>query len=196
MSASPIRRKIAIFGGTFDPVHNAHLKLAQWVSNELELDRVLFIPNFQHPFNKRKNITDPAHRLEMLRIATRGYPAFFIETFEIERAQISYTIDTLRYLHQKYPESDLYFLMGADNISEFDKWKEAQKILSLCTVSVYSRNLNNHIEDERFHFLQNPLFKVSSTDIRERIANGQNCDALVPKEVLSYILRHKIYRSA
>jgi len=195
MSAASIPKKLAIFGGTFDPIHNAHLNLAHWVSRELELDRIVFIPNYQHPFQKRKNITDPAHRLEMLKIATHNYPKFRLETFEIEQKKISYTIDTLNFLKQKYPGSNLYFLMGADNIPNFDKWKEPQQILSLCTVAVYSRELNNDIQDERFHYLKNPLFNVSSTDIRERIATGRNCDELVPAEVLNYIIQHKIYPS-
>lgn len=195
MSASSIPQKLAIFGGTFDPVHNAHIQLSRWVCKELKTDQVLFIPNFQHPFHKRKNITLPEHRLEMLRIATRDFSELQVETYEIERAQVSYTIDTLRYMRRKYPQSELYILIGADNIAEFDKWKEAEQIFTLCTVAVYLRNLNFQKKDNRFLYLNNPLFDVSSTRIRERISAGKKCDDLIPAEVLNYIRKHKIYQS-
>lgn len=187
-------RRLALFGGTFDPVHNAHLKLAEWVHQKLFLDQVVFVPNFLHPFHKRKNITEAPLRLKMLKIAIRNYPYITSTPFEIENKQISYSVDTLRYFRKKYPDAELFFLIGADNVPDFDRWKEAQEILSLCTVAVYSRELSDLPKQERFHYLDNPCIHVASTDIRHRLAHGQNCDDLVPADVLEFIQQNQIYQ--
>lgn len=194
MTALSVPKKLALFGGTFDPVHNAHLKLAEWVRQDLELDRVVFIPNYLHPLKKRNDIVKPSLRLDMLKIALRNYPYFEIEPFEIERTQVSYTVGTLRHMRQLYPSAELFFLMGADNVPEFDRWKEPQEILSLCTVAIYSRETFDSHRDERFLYLKNPRIDVSSTDIRRRLACGQNCNDLVPAEVLDFIQENQVYQ--
>ncbi len=109
MNRKPAPKKAALFGGTFDPVHLGHLQIAEWVQNLLQLDRVIFIPNYLHPLRKRRDITSSDFRLQMLRAALQNYPSFECDPIEIERGGISYTIDTLYYFRKKYSQTELFF---------------------------------------------------------------------------------------
>lgn len=191
-------KKAALFGGTFDPVHRGHLQIAEWVQNLLRLDRVIFIPNLIHPLRKRGNITSSEFRLQMLNIALRDYPAFDCDPVEIERGGISYTVDTLRYFNELYPQSDLYFLIGADNLNEFPKWKAPQEIVKRAKIVVYNRadaTLPSSLPADRFIFTDSPQINISSTEIRNRLASGLGCDDMLPGPVLRFIKENQVYSS-
>jgi len=189
--------KIALFGGTFDPVHLGHLIVAEWAWDALDLDKVIFIPNHIHPFRKRRDITPPQQRLDMLELALQAYPNFEVSDVELERKGVSYTVDTLEYLHKIYPDSELFFLIGADNLLKFDEWKEPQRILELAKIVIYNRD-DSRIEDdtrqERMIYLNSPNIKISSTQIRERIKQGHSCKSMLPLDVWRYIEENHIYK--
>ncbi len=187
--------KIGLFGGTFDPVHVGHLIVAEWVWDALSLDRVIFIPNLIHPFHKRQGISEAAPRLKMLELALASFPQFEISQFELQREQVSYTIDTVRYFRSRFPEAQIYVIIGADNLEEFDQWKEPQAILQLAHLVVYNRKgYQKKIESDRIIYLKTPHIEISSTQIRERLKNGQACRALLPSEVYDFILEKKLYQ--
>ncbi len=197
MTASIQPQKIALFGGTFDPVHLGHLIVAEWAWDVLNLDKVFFIPNHIHPFRKRKDITPPEQRLAMLELALQAYPDFEVSTVELERKGVSYTVDTLEYFHQTYPDSELFFLIGADNLLKFDQWKDPQRILELARIVIYNRDDSrnaDHMRSDRITFLNSPNIKISSTQIRNRIKQGHSCQSMLPLNVWQYIEENHIYK--
>lgn len=190
-------QKIGLFGGTFDPVHIGHLIVAEWVCDALGLDRIIFVPNRIHPFHKRQGISESQARFEMLQLALRPFPKFEISRFELDRDRVSYTIDTVRHFKERFPNAELFVIIGADNLDEFDKWKEPQAILQLAHLVVYNRKgYHKRPESGRIIYLETPHIEISSTQIRERLKNGQACRALLPGEVYDYILKHHLYRGA
>ena len=190
-------KKIALFGGTFDPVHMGHLIIAEWVMEELALDRIFFVPNLIHPFNKRKYITPAHQRLRMLELALRGYKRFAIEDVELKRQGTSYAIDTIKYFIDKAPSAQLFYLIGADNLPDFEKWKDPQKIKELTNLVVYKRNLNQPVPDSQKNvlFMDSPIIDISSSKIRARIAEGKSCRSMLPAGVYDYIREHRLYKS-
>lgn len=196
-----IRRRIGIFGGTFDPVHIAHLAIAEWIREDLRLDKVVFVPNRLPPHKTTLTISTPESRLEMLKLATTGNPDFAISTIEFNREGPSYTVDTLRSFRQapEYADADLFLIIGADNLVEFEQWRNADEIQNLCVLVVYPRygvhvekSLSNY--SERAIILKAPLLDLASTEIRRRLAAGHSIRYLVPQEVYEYIERNDVYK--
>jgi len=193
---SASRSRIAIFGGTFDPVHKGHLLLAEWIADNLHLDGILFIPIRIHPFSKRQDITRAEHRLNMLRLAIAGYNNFEVSSVELEREGVSYTVDTLRSLHRRKPDTEFYFLIGDDNLSEFHKWKEPDEIRKLARIVVFRRGGQAEINKKKypdFIYVDNPLIDISSSEIRERLKRGLPLEDQIPPAVLDYIRQHRLY---
>jgi nicotinate-nucleotide adenylyltransferase len=198
MNQQPAPKKAALFGGTFDPVHLGHLQIAEWVRNLLQLDKVVFVPNYIHPLRKRGNITSSDFRLQMLKAALQDFPSFEYDPVEIERGGISYTIDTLRYFHNLYPKSELFFLIGADNLTDFPKWKDPQGILELAKIVVYNRGtveIPASLPSGRIILTDSPHINISSTEIRKRLAAGLSCDNMLPDAVLHFIEENQVYSS-
>ncbi len=196
MNPNPAPKKAALFGGTFDPVHRGHLQIAAWVRDLLQLDKIVFIPNYIHPLRKRGNITSSEFRLQMLKAALQDFPSFDYDPVEIERGGISYTIDTLRYFHDLYPKSELFFLIGADNLTEFPKWKDPQDILALAKIVVYNRGTASvpaSLPSDRVILTDSPHINISSTEIRKRLAAGLSCDHMLPRAVLHFIEKNQVY---
>lgn len=197
--------KIAIMGGTFDPIHIGHLILAERVRDSKKLDQVIFIPTGVNPLKKDKNISSSVHRLEMLRLAIESNPYFSISTIEIERGGLSYTIDTLRALRVKYKDDDLYFIIGSDIIFQLEKWKDFKELFKLCKFILVDRPGNEYKEiDEKiqelninyqlsFERVTLPLMDISSSDIRNRVKSKKSIKYLVPTNVEDYIKKHKLY---
>lgn len=196
---------IGIIGGTFDPIHNGHLIIAEYARTSLNLDKVLFIPSGIHPFKDNKNITDAKDRMDMILLAIDSNLCFELSTLEIARTGITYTIDTIISLKDKYPEDELYFIFGTDIVFELDKWKRIEELSGLCNLvlldrpgkeekEVYKkikelRYLNNvHIEK-----IKSPIIDISSTEIRERVGNNLSIRYLVPESVREYIAKNKLY---
>lgn len=190
---------IGLFGGTFDPIHTGHLILAERAREELELDAVLFMPAHIPPHKTGgRHIADGDARLEMIRRAIAGNPAFFVTDIELVRQGVSYTVDSLRQLHTVAPNASLTLLIGSDNARDFDTWREPEEILRMAHIGVWERP-GSYFWPEIFadyiaEKISAPLIEISSTDIRNRIATGRSVRYLTPDPVVDYLEHHGIYR--
>ena len=195
--------RLGIFGGTFDPVHLGHLILVSELRYALGLDRVLLIPNARSPFKSDQEISPAAHRVAMLELAVAATPWLDVSTIELERGGVSYTVDTLRALHQHDPAAQLVFLMGADSLAELPTWRDPEGILSLAEIGVACRpgaspdisatHAALPTSRNRVHAVETPLIALSSSDIRTRIRDGKPITFLVPPTVEHYITTHNLY---
>lgn len=197
--------KIAVMGGTFDPIHNGHLIVAEYVRTSLKLDKVIFIPSGVHPFKNNKNITEGKKRLDILSLAIKSNEYFDISTMEINREGITYTIDTIKELKEIYKEDAVYFIIGSDIIFEIEKWKGFEELIELCKFILLYRpgknedKIENRIEELKklygleFTRVEAPLIEISSTEIRERVKEDLSIKYLVPEIVEDYIYKHKLY---
>lgn len=186
--------KTAIFGGTFDPVHIGHIHAVIEARMVLGLDRIIFIPARQSPL-KSNSPTEDEHRLNMLHRAIRDYDFIEIDTFELEQEGVSYTYDTALYLTGKFPEDELYFLMGMDQYINFEKWHHKDELLDLMTFAVMTRTGDEEMVAEPFIRLNQPVVEVSSTIIRERIARGEIVRHQLNNVVYEYIKEHGLYEA-
>lgn len=189
--------KIAIFGGTFDPIHIAHLIIAEFACCELSLDKLYFVPSATPPHKPAKTITSPIHRLNMLRLAIDDNTKFAVDEYEINKPGLSYTIDTLHYFYDHYPlrREDIYLLIGADNFAEFSTWKEPKEIVSLAQIVVAGRPRIGVAETTSGDviYLHSPLMDVSASMIRNRIYQNKSICYLLPEKVMHYIHLHGLY---
>jgi nicotinate-nucleotide adenylyltransferase len=190
------RPRIGVMGGTFDPIHNGHLVAASEVAAAFELDRVVFVPTGQ-PWHK-KAVTEAEHRYLMTVIATAANPRFTVSRVDIDRPGITYTVDTLTDLATHFPDSDLYFISGADAIVQILSWKEIDKIWSLAHFVAVTRpghQLNlPAAPDGSISVLEIPALAISSSDIRDRVPNSKPIWYLVPDGVVQYIGKHELYK--
>jgi nicotinate-nucleotide adenylyltransferase len=192
-------RTIGIFGGTFDPVHYAHLLLAECAREELGLDALIFMPANIPPHKITGRAITPAHcRLEMLRLAIEENPSFTLSTQEIDCKGVSYTVDTLRWLHAEYPGAEIVLLIGGDAARDFVTWREPESIARLATLAVWERPgialPPEVLPGVGYRPLRAPLMEISSTEIRERVASGLSIRYRTPEPVIDYIYRNGLYR--
>ena len=192
-------RRLGIFGGTFNPVHIAHLIIAQDVWERFELEKLVFVPAAAPPHKHDPSIVSPLHRCSMLSLAIEANPAFEVSDVEIRRGGRSYTVDTLATFRKIYPRPiELLFIMGLDQALEIQTWKEPETLFALADIVVVSRpsyelaGLKEEIKEKvRLH--QGRLVDISSTEIRRRVEAGQPIKYLVPGAVESYIHDHGLY---
>ena len=197
--------RIGILGGTFDPIHIAHLIIAEEARVQLGLEEVVFIPAGQ-PWLKEDQPISPAQlRMEMVRIAIAANPFFRVSPIEGDRPGPTYTHDTLLALREEWGSgAELYFVLGADSLQELPRWKEPKRILELCTPVVFSRPEYTDVSLEkldealpgigkRVRLLRDPQIGVSGTEIRRRVAEGTPVRYLVPEGVERFILEHRLY---
>ncbi len=192
-------RRLGIFGGTFDPPHNAHLALARSALQELQLDAVHWIAAAQ-PWQKARKITEAGHREAMLHAAIDGEPRFVLDRIELERAGPSYTLDTVKSLRAADTDAQWFLIIGADQYAGLHTWRGWQQLLGLVTLAVANRPglmppVNMEVLRTPHQVVPLPMLDISSTDIRERVARGQAIDALVPPAVARYIYSHALYRN-
>jgi nicotinate-nucleotide adenylyltransferase len=187
-------------GGTFDPVHHGHLVAASEVQASFDLDEVVFVPTGKPWQKSERQVTSAEHRYLMTVIATAANPRFTVSRVDIDRDGPTYTIDTLRDLSAAMPDADLYFITGADALTEIFTWREAADLFGLaqfvgCTRPGYEMNLDSltGIPAERVTILEIPALAISSTDCRRRTAAGQPVWYLVPDGVVQYIAKHNLY---
>jgi nicotinate-nucleotide adenylyltransferase len=193
-----VTARIGLFGGTFDPVHNAHVALARLALVELHLDELRWVPTGQ-PWQKARTITPAEHREAMVRLAMEGEPRFVLERCEIERSGPSYTLDTVRDLQAALPGATWYLVIGQDQYAGLHTWKHWQELLGRVTLAVANRSgVAPKLDAQVLRFAHTtvplPMMDISSTDIRTRVAAGQGIADLVPAEVARYIDRHRLYR--
>jgi nicotinate-nucleotide adenylyltransferase len=187
-------------GGTFDPIHHGHLVAASEVQAWFDLDQVVFVPTGE-PWQKAAREVSPAeHRYLMTVVATASNPRFTVSRVDIDRGGPTYTIDTLRDLHEVFLDSELYFITGADALAEIFTWRDAGELFSLaqfvgCTRPGYemSPDALAGIPTDRVTILEIPALAISSTDCRERRAKGDPVWYLVPDGVVQYIAKHDLY---
>jgi len=191
--------RIGIFGGTFNPPHMGHLILAQWVWEELTLDRVLFVPAAKPPHKIGvPAIASDTHRVAMVKHAIALNNALELSEVEIERDGVSFTIDTVKSLAEKFSSAELFLLIGADNLADFHTWRDPEGICKLAKLVVMHRaGFSLSSVDRRWHQyvipIQTPIIEISSTEIRERLKQGKSIRYLVPDSVAEYILEHRLY---
>ncbi|MEA4816794.1 MAG: nicotinate-nucleotide adenylyltransferase [Lachnospiraceae bacterium] len=202
-----IFNSIAVFGGTFDPVHYGHLVAANEVMHAFSTDGVIFIPAGMPSHKDSSCVTDNELRLEMTKIATSSNPRFFVSRMEIERGGPSYTIDTVSELKRLLkPNAKIYFVVGADSIFQVFSWKDARRLITMCEFigvtrpgynkgELYERikNINQNCESN-IHFCEIPSLDISSSEIRERVKEGKSIKYLVPEGVEEYIYKKGLYR--
>ena len=205
MSQTP--KRIGVFGGSFDPPHNAHLALAKTALVELELDALHVIPTGQ-AWHKPRTLSAPEQRLDMTRLAFGDMPRVLVDDREIKRAGPTFTINTLQALQAENPGAQLYLMMGADQFSAFRQWNQWQEILQVAIICIAARPRFDWSEGQfdslkqpemRLLTLQMPEMPVSATQIRQLIAGGLGENAglanLLPSAVASYIAQHQLYKA-
>lgn len=198
-------RKIGLMGGTFNPIHITHLKIAEAAMKFADLDEVLFIPSGCSYLKNPAEIASSNDRLEMVKLAIEGYSKFNISKIELERSGNSYTYVTLQKLKLLYPEDTFYFIMGADNLFSIEYWLNPEIIFQNCIVLATvrddksSKELDNELEklQEKFHAKIQvfPFEKsdISSTLIRNTLHEKKAIDKMVPQSVQHYIMEHHLY---
>ena len=197
------RMNIGILGGTFDPVHVAHLVLAEQACDQLSLDQVIFMPAGEPWRKSHRTITPAKHRLAMLRLAIEGNDAFAISDAELRREGPTYTADTLESLAGERLDDAFWFILGADALADLPNWREPERIVKHAVLAVAPRDVREVDAAEldipalagRLQLFDCPRLAISSTHIRERAAAGQSIRYLVPDEVARYISEHALYQA-
>jgi nicotinate-nucleotide adenylyltransferase len=183
--------RLGLYGGSFDPIHHGHLILARQALEDLSLDRVIFIPAAESPFKPNNVNASARDRVAMVRLAIEQEPAFSFDPVEIEREAPSYTIDTARIYRDRYPTEELFFLVGEDHLAALPKWTEYEELDRLVRFAILSRS--DQPLDVKYPVVRR-RFDLSSTEIRNRVANDLSISYLVPERVLDYIQERKLYR--
>lgn len=201
-----VEMKKGILGGTFDPLHNGHLNIAYEAAERLKLDKILFMPSGNPPHKKDNLVTDSFIRYKMVENAIGDETIFEIDSYEIDKKELSFTYVTLEYLNKKEPDTEWYFISGADCLMEIESWKNVKRILELCSFVVFNRpgyeyaDLKRQREriEKKYNgniiFLDLPLMDISASYIREKIKNHNNISYLVPESVLKDINKFKLYK--
>ena len=192
-------QKIGLFFGTFDPIHKGHLHLAEYYVNDTDLDSVIFVITPQNPFKQNSKILSNKNRLELVSLAIKSNPKLKVSSIEFRLPTPNYTIQTLKKIKTQHPKDNFVLILGEDNLSSFDKWKDYRNILSDYELYVYPRrnnkaiakNLQGHPKIKRNSA---PQIEISSSEIREGIKSGKDLSRLIPKSILSLIKKKGFYR--
>ena len=190
--------KIGLFFGSFNPIHIGHLAIANYMVEFTDLDKVWFVISPHNPLKQKKTLLTDIHRLQMVRLAIEFDNRFKASSIEFDLPQPSYTINTLTYLKEQYPENEFILIMGSDGLSTFHKWKNYKQLIANYQRYVYPR------PDTEAEYLQNlengkvveaPLIEISSTFIREAIADGKDVRYFLPEKVWQYIDEMNFFRT-
>lgn len=195
--------RLGVFGGTFDPIHNGHLAVAEDALVKLGLDELLFIPAGEPWFKSDRRVTEACHRLAMVRLAVEGMPFFRWSDIEMRRSGPSYTVDTLAELIDEYAGADIVVVLGVDSLREIDRWHEPQRLLRMARVVGMARpgeTLDLQALEgvlpgvsERLTLVDSTQVDISGTEIRRRVAAGDSIRCQVPPSVEAYIRTHGLY---
>jgi nicotinate-nucleotide adenylyltransferase len=199
---------LILFGGSFDPVHQGHLTMAAFAMRYLNAEQLIFIPAARSPLKTSAPVASGQHRMDMVRLAIEGLNCYQVSDCELIRTQPSYTIDTISQFRDQYgPTVPLYWLVGADALSELARWSRIEELLDLCRICILYRagfdipSLQGlegqlspgHIQQLARDVIPTPLVDTSSTQIREKIAHGRDVDTLLPPAVWEFILKNGLY---
>ncbi len=191
--------KIGLYFGTFNPIHTGHLVIANHIAEYSNLDQIWFVVTPQNPFKVKQSILDNYQRLEMVYRATKDYDKLKPSDIEFNLPQPNYTVNTLAYLQEKYPNYEFALIMGEDNLKGFHKWKNYEWILLNHHIYVYPR-LSDGFADSEFknhpniHKIDAPIMELSSTFIRNAVKNGKNVKPMLPEHVWEYMDEMNFYR--
>lgn len=190
-------QRLSLFGGSFDPVHNGHLMLARYALKQVGLDRIVFVPAAQSPLKEHRCFASDDARVEMLEIATHGERRFKVDTYEIEEGGVSYTIDTVAHFVGRYPQAELFFMIGADQFEQLDQWHRIDELVGMVTFLVFGRPgvalQPCEIEGMTYLEVDAPLMETSSSEIRSRCLGEQSLYDLVPESVEAFISDRGLY---
>ena len=191
-------KRIGLFGGSFDPVHAAHVKLAEVALSQLGLDLVRWIPAGR-PWQKSRDLAPAAHRAAMVELAIAHEPKFMLDRRELQRDGASYTFDTVRELQDLEPGAQWFLIIGQDQYAGLHTWRGWEELLARVTLAVANRpgaplRASPEVQRVAHQTVALPMMDISSTDIRARVRAGQGIDALVPAAVARYIEQHHLYR--
>ncbi len=200
------RQRVGIMGGTFDPIHIGHLILAECAYEQFELDTVLFLPSGNPPHKRdRRDGASDKERLDMVALAIQDNPHFVLDSEEMQRSGFTYTFETLRLMKERHPQTDYYFIIGADSLMSFDTWKNPEMISRNCILLAAVRDQMEADQMEqkmkelhrrfgaRIRFLHSPNVDVSSTQLRDLYRKGQSVRYYIPDRVIDYIRENSVY---
>ena len=191
------KTKIGLFFGSFNPVHNGHLMLANYIVEYTDLDSIWFVVSPQNPFKDKESLLQDRHRFDMLEMAVRNDSRFEVCDIEFNMPKPSYTIDTLTRLSELYPETEFHLICGMDNLVNFKKWKNAQEILDNYNLLVYPRkgyeggDLINH---KSVRIIDAPEIEISSTFIRNAVAENKDVCYFMPEKSYNYMIDMNFYK--
>ncbi|HLV39269.1 nicotinate (nicotinamide) nucleotide adenylyltransferase [Xanthomarina sp.] len=191
--------KIGLFFGSFNPIHIGHLIIANHLVEHSDLDHIWFVVTPHNPFKKKSTLLDNYQRLEMVYRATKDYDALSPSNIEFNLPQPNYTINTLVYLEEKYPNHEFSLIMGEDNLKSFHKWKNYELILENHDIYTYPRLSEGTVDTQfdghkKIHHVQAPIMELSSTFIRKSIKAGKNVKPMLPQHVWEYLDEMSFYK--
>jgi len=188
--------KIAVIGGTFNPIHSGHLLVGDEVRLQFNYERIIFIPANLPVHKELTDRIDPLHRLEMVKIATAPYPDFAVDDCELNRGGDSYMIETMTDIIRRYsPEGKAGLIIGDDLVKDFLSWKNAHCLAEMVDLIIAHRlTISEEPIDFPYKYVDNPLLSISSTEIRQRIKEGKTVRSMLPDKVLSYIKQQGLYK--
>lgn len=195
--------KIGLFGGTYDPIHKGHIKIAEIVLDKMKLDKIIFIPAGDPPHKQDKKVTEKSDRLNMVRLATEYNKAFSVSDYEINKKARSYSFDLINHFKSVYKEDELYFIIGGDSLYNIPTWYRYEELLGLCNFVVISRpdvkkkNLLDKFSGKekppRLFFIDDVSIPISSTEIRKKLKNSEDIKDYVSEPVFNYITTNELY---
>jgi nicotinate-nucleotide adenylyltransferase len=189
--------RTCIYGGSFNPIHNGHIALAQQILDENLTDEVWFVVSPLNPFKQNEDLLSDEQRLNMTSIALEGKSGMYVSDFEFRMPRPSYMVNTLIALCLTYPEREFSLFIGADNWLSFNRWYHYEEILSHYTVYIYPRNdikVDETLMPCNVHLLHSPLIYMSSTEIRDRLKKGKSINDIVPPKVAEIIYQNGFYK--
>ena len=192
------KEKIGLFFGTFDPIHNGHLKIAKYITEEKLADKVWLVVTPENPIKVGSKISSFNHRFNMAKIATENYDNIIPSDLEVNLKKPNYTIDTLEYISNNLKDIEFSLIIGEDNYKIFDTWKDYKKIINKYKIFIYPRkgtlNENLHIINENTMYIGGPRIDLSSTNIRKIVSNNSDPKDLISNKVMEYINSNKLYQ--
>jgi len=193
-------KKVGLFFGSFNPIHIGHLILANYILENSDMAELWFVVSPQNPFKDKKTLLNDHNRLDMVQLSVKNYPKMRASNVEFSLPKPSYTIDTLTYLKEKYPDHSFALIMGEDNLKGFTKWKNAEKLIENHQIIVYPRIFegekqdNEYLKHDNISMVNAPIIELSATEIRNMIKNGKNVRPMLPPEVYEYLDGSNFYK--
>ncbi|MCF8296080.1 MAG: nicotinate-nucleotide adenylyltransferase [Saprospiraceae bacterium] len=190
------KKNTGLFFGSFNPIHIGHLAIANYIVEFTDLDEIWFVVSPQNPLKSKQSLLADYHRLEIVNLAIEKYDFFKASDIEFNLPQPSYTIDTLTYIYEKYPNRDFVIIMGMDSLQNINKWKNYEQIFNYYKILVYPRpnyNGGEFIDHPKVEIVNAPLMEVSSSFIRKSIKEGKDISCFLPEKAYQYIKEMHFY---